>query len=219
MMFVTIWLVAAMNASGLITSPTQINQRDGVNLEKLSKSALDGLAEEEKARRWAEHERVGRDLADVLGFKFGAPLAEYGFKLAAEQPDDPAYPVYDLAQPTVGFTQFRPLLLFDKLCGVLLTRPLPPSEDEEARQAAFAAADYAVRTNLATVVGLSTNNLAVATNGVPHVWRITLERWRQTHVLRIGDGELMAQLVRAAKAEKEAKDRERIRHLMKEGVE
>ena len=216
MMLLTIFLVAAMNASGLITSPTQINQRDGVDLEKLSKSALDGLAEDEKARRWAEHERVGDDLAGLLGFKFGEPLADYGFKLAAEQPDDPAYPVYDLAQPTVGFSRFRPLLLFGKLCGVLMTRDLPPCEDEEERQAAFAAANFTVTTNLAAAVGLSTNNLAVATNGVPHVWRITLERWRRTQVLRIGDGELVVRLVRAAKAEKEAEQLERIRHLMKE---
>lgn len=214
-MFLTIVLVAAMNASGQLNSPTQINQRDGVNLEKLSKSALDGLPEEEKTRRWEEHERVGRDLAELFGFKFGEPLADYGFVLAAEQQDDPAYPIYDLARPVLGFAQFRPRLMFGRLCGVLLCRPIPPCEDEEQRQAVFAAADFEVRTNLATVVGICTNNLSVATNGVPHVWRISLERWRYAQVLRVGDGELVAKLIRADKAEKEAKELERIRHLMR----
>ena len=213
-MFLTIVLVAAMNASGQISSPTQINQRDGVNLEKLSKSALDGLSEDEKTRRWAEHERVGRDLAEVFGFKFGDPLADYGFALAAEQQDDPSYPIYDLASPAFGFVQFRPHLMFGRLCGVLLIRPVPPCEDEEQRQAAFVAADYEVCTNLASAVGVLTNDLTIATNGVPHVWRISLERWRHAQVLRVGDGELVAKLVRAAKAEKEAKELERIRHLM-----
>ena len=213
-MLLTIVLVAAMNASGQIGSPTQINQRDGVNLEKLSKSALDGLSEEEKTRCWAEHERVGRDLAEMFGFKFGEPLADYGFALAAEQQDDPAYPIYDLAHPVCGFVQFRPQLIFGRLCGVLLCRPMPPCEDEEQRQAAFAAADFEVCTNLAATVGVSTNDLTVATNGVPHVWRVSLERWRHAQVLRVGDGELVSRLVRAAKAEKEAKELERIRHLM-----
>ena len=213
-MLLTIVLVAAMNASGLLGSPTQINQRDGVNLEKLSKSALDGLSEEEKTRRWAEHERGGRDLAEMFGFKFGEPLADYGFALAAEQQDDPAYPIYDLARPVCGFAQFRPQLLFGRLCGVLLCRPMPPCEDEEQRQVVFAAADFEVCTNLAATVGISTNNLLIATNAVPHVWRISLERWRQTQVLRVGDGELVSRLVRASKAEKEAKELERIRHLM-----
>lgn len=214
MTFLSAVLVAALNASGLIGSPTQINQRDGINLDRLSKSALDGLSEEDRNLRWGEHERVGREFADLLGFEFGKPLADYGFALDAKQPDDPAFPVYNLAKPAVGFVRFRPIMVLDRLCGVLLERPMVPGKNEKERQKTFALADFTVRTNLASVVGLSTNDLAVATNGVPHVWRISLERWNTTQVLRIGDGELVSRLVRAAKAEAEAAEAERVKRLM-----
>lgn len=214
MTMIAVLLLAALNASGLMRSPNQINQRDGISLEKLSKSALDGLPEEERQSQLAEHDRVGRELADLFGFAFGKNLGEYGFESAVERVENPAYPILRLPKPALGFTRFRPLLVTQRLCGVLLDRPLPPSEDEEARQMAFAAADFTVMTNLAAHVGLSTNNLALATNGVPHVWRISFERWRENQILRINDGELACSFVRALKAEAEARERARVKALM-----
>lgn len=219
MSFLSVVLLAATTAAGTLGSPTQINQRDGINLEKLSKSALDGLSEEDRTVRWAEHERVGREITDELGFEFGKTMAEYGFSRTSDQPDDPAHPVYQLPKPFLGFAEFRPVLVLERMCSVLLTRPMPPLEHEEDRQAAFLAANLEVTTNLVSVLGLSTNSLAVSTNDVPHLWRISLERWRDTQVLRIGDPELVSRLVREAKAEAEARELERIKHLMHADVE
>lgn len=214
MTIIAVVLLAALNASGLMRSPNQINQRDGINLEKLSRSELDGLPEEERARRTAEHARVGRDLEGLLGFSFGRKLVEYGFESAEGRLENPDFPVFRLPKPVLGFERFRPLLVTERLCGVLLSRPLLPCEDEEERQAAFAVADFTVLTNLAAEVGLTTNDLSRATNGVPHVWNISFEHWRETQVLRIGDGELACGFVRALKAEAEAEERARVKKLM-----
>lgn len=207
-------LVAAMSASGLMSSPVQVNQRDGVNLEKLSRSALDGLASDEQARLMAEHDRLGGELEKLLGFSFGKPMGEYGFASVADRAKAPDHPVYALPKPVLAFERFRPLLLSDRLCGVLLERPLTPCVKEEDRAPMFLAADAAVRTNLVATLNLSTNDLAVAANGTPHLWRISLEHWRETQILRVADPELTARLARAIKAEREERKREQARHLM-----
>ena len=205
----TLMLAATMTV-GLQKAATLMTGQQGMASFVRGESAYAGLAPEEADRRRAEHERLGKSLAETLGFAIGETFDSYEFKSATTNAN------YVLPRPALGFAEFQPFVTDGKLCGLYLKRDAGKDEDGEYSDELFDAELMTSRTNLAAVLSLQTNNLSVAANGVPHVWRISYEKWRTFLVLRICDEELSWNIALAAEQRRVSEEAARQAELMKQ---
>lgn len=202
-------LAATTMTVGLQKAATLMTGQQGMANFLTGESAYDGLDQEEKDRRLAEHERLGKDLASVFGFTFGEDFESYSFARVETNAN------YALPAQALGFSEFQPFITDGKLCGCYFKREAGRDEDGDYSDELFDLELMTSRTNLAEVLSIQTNNLTVATNGVPHVWRISYEKWRTVLVLRICDEEMSRDLVIKAEERKKAEEAARMSELMK----
>jgi len=205
MMTFSTLMLAALTSASLQRSPTQALVQEEHLRSQLMRSELTSLSESEKSKVLLEHARIGRELKEVFGFAWGQAFTNYQFRATVTNANAAQQSIFILPKPALGFSEFRPLVTEETLCGICLRRTL----DGEFSEEALRATQDETRTNLSSQLGLQPEDVLLSTNGIRHAWRFSFEHWNKALVLRISDEEMVASLLRAAeerrRAEREVK--------------
>jgi len=193
MTFATIMLAALSSASLQRSSAEALVQEENKRTQ-LMRSQLATLSEEEKGKIVREHQRVGRELKEMLGFAVGQAFTNYDFRAVGTNASPTVRSRFVLPASALGFPEFRPLVTEGTVWGVCLLRPFEGEFAEADRRTV----QGETRTNLCARLGLEPEDVRVSTNGVRHAWRFSFEHWNEALVLRISDEEQWAALLRAA---------------------